>query len=158
MSENIDIIIVPELPTPPEFPKPLSQTIWVVGSSCFFLVPAIYAFSNAHYFKLLHLYASLSVCTTVCSVNHWRKAEDGLRRKIDKAAAWTAFVAYVITGFIYLPIPLSITTVSTIAISFKISDNLSLKHHPVWPFIHAFFHLSVSVTKMFIIYYINKKA
>ena len=152
MSENIDIIIVNAIS--PEFPKPLSQTIWVVVSSCFFLVPAIYAFLNVIYFQWLYLYALLSVCTTVCSVNHWIKAEDGVRRKIDQAAARIAFIIYVVTGFYYLPIYLSIVTVLTIATSFAISDYLSLMHHPLWPLSHIFFHLSVTVSKIFIIYYL----
>ena len=153
MSKNNNIIIVN--PIPPEFPKPLSQTLWIVGSSCFFLVPAIYAFLNVLYFEWLYLYASISVCTTVCSVNHWRRAEDGIRRKIDQASARIAFIVYVVTGFYYLPIYLSIVTVLTIATSFAISDHLSLMHHSLWPLSHIFFHLSVTVTKMFIIYYIR---
>lgn len=150
MSSNINIIVVSE------FPKPISQTIWVVASSFFFLVPATYAFLNVIYFQWLYLYASLSVCTTICSINHWRKAEDGVRRKIDRVAAWTAFLVYVITGFIYLPNYLSIATLTTITTTFAISDSLSQTHHPYWPRSHVLFHLSVSLTKCCIIYYIKE--
>ena len=137
----------------PEFPKPFSVTIWIVLSSCFFLVPGIYAFLNAYYYchKWLYLYGSLSFCTTICSVNHWRKAENGIRRKTDKAAAWIAFIAYVVTGFVCLPIYLSFVTVGIIVSSFFVSDHLSQRHHPFWFLTHMFFHFSVSVTKCFII-------
>ena len=138
----------------PEFSKPLSTTIWIVGSSCFFLVPAIYAFLNISFYRLLYLYASLSVCTTVCSINHWRQAEDGIRRKIDKVAAWIAFFVYLITGFLFLPIYLSTTTASIIISSYMVSDYYSQKHNLYWPVTHMFFHFVVSSTKCIIIYYI----
>ena len=99
----------------------------------------------------LYLYGSLSFCTTICFVNHWRKAEDGIRRKTDKAAAWIAFIAYVVTGFVCLPIYLSFVTVGIIVSSFFVSDHLSQRHHPFWFLTHMFFHFSVSVTKCFII-------
>jgi hypothetical protein len=139
----------------PEFPKPLSVTIWIVFSSCFFLVPGTYAFLNAYCYKWLYLYGSLSVCTTICSVNHWRKAEDGIRRKTDKAAAWIAFIAYVVTGFVYLPTYLSFVSTGIIVLSFIVSHHLSQRHHPRWFLSHMFFHFSVSVTKCFIIYEIK---
>ncbi len=142
-----------QLQTIPEFPKPLSETIWLVFSSFFFLVPGTYAFLNAYCYKWLYLYGSLSVCTTGCSINHWRRAEDGIRRKIDIVAASIAFIAYVITGFVYLPLYLSFVTVGTIISSFLVSDYLSRRNYPYWVFIHMFFHFSVSVTKCFIIYY-----
>jgi hypothetical protein len=137
----------------PEFPKPLSETIWLVFSSFFFLVPGTYAFLNAYFYKWLFLYGSLSLSTTVCSINHWRRAEDGIRRKMDIVAASIAFIAYVITGFVYLPLYLSFVTVGTIISSFLVSDYLSRRNYPYWFFTHMFFHFSVSVTKCFIIYY-----
>jgi hypothetical protein len=142
------------LQTLPEFPKPLSETIWLVGSSFFFLIPGTYAFLYAYSYKWLYLYGSLSLSTTICSVNHWRRAEDGIRRKIDIAAASIAFIAYVITGFVFMPLYLSFGTVATIISSFIVSDYLSRRRHPYWFLPHMFFHLSVSATKCFIIYYI----
>lgn len=146
--ETIEPIIIQ-----PEFPKPLSTTKWIIGSSCFFLVPAIYAFLNIYFFELLYLYAFISLCTTVCSINHWRQAEDGIRRKIDKVVAWSAFIVYFVTGFLYFPIYLSTTTASIIISSYMVSDYYSQKHHPYWPVIHMFFHLVGSSTECIIIYY-----
>lgn len=150
----VDTVDVAMLEALLEFPKPLSETIWIVFSSCFFLVPGTYALLNSYCCKWIYLYGCLSLCTTICSVNHWRRAEDGVRRKIDKAAAWTAFIAYVITGFVYLPLCLSFVTAGTIISSFLVSDYLSQRHHQYWCCTHMFFHFSVSVTKCFIIYYI----
>jgi len=137
----------------PEFPKPFEITKWVVLSSCFFLIPAVYACLNG-YCHLLYLYGFLSISTTICSVNHWRCAEDGIRRKVDRIVAIIVFIIYVATGIIYLPIYLSVITLGTIMSSFIISDHLSQRHHPYWFISHMFFHASVSVTKILIIYYI----
>ena len=133
-----------------EFPKPFCITKWLVLSSCFFLVPAIYAFLHAHTI----LYGFLSIFTTICSINHWRCAEDGYRRQIDRVVAIIAFIIYFVTGCIYFPIYLSILTFTTIGLSFATSNYLSKIHHEYWALVHVLFHLSVSITKIIIIYYI----
>lgn len=132
-----------------EFPKPFSMTKWLVLSSCFFLIPATYALQNA-----IYLYGFVSVSTTICSINHWRCAEDGLRRKVDKIVAMMAFIIYFSTGCVYFPIYISVVTFATIALSFMISNHLSKNHDPYWVLAHVFFHASVTITKIIIIYHI----
>lgn len=149
MSDN-NIINEPD----PEFPKPFSITIWMVYSSITFLVPAIYAFLNTAIYSWLYWYGILSVGATIFSVNHWRQAEYGIRRNMDRIVAWVACIIYVITGLLYLPGYLSIATLGAITSTYILSNNLSPKHHPSWPIVHVLFHLSVSMTKCFIIYYI----
>lgn len=106
MSDIIEEIYVFE----PEFPKPFSITKWTVISSIFFLVPATYAFLNTIICAWLYWYGVLSVCTTIFSVNHWRQAEYGMRRNLDRVVAWIACIIYVSTGLLYLPGYLSIAT------------------------------------------------
>jgi hypothetical protein len=149
---TIDYDTIKKTELVPEFPKPLSITKWVVLSSCSFLIPAVYAFLNVHY-KFLYIYGFLSVSTTICSVNHWRHAEDGIRRKIDRIVAGISFVIYVTTGIILFPIYLSVVTLGIITSSFIISNYLSQKHHPYWFLVHVFFHISVTITKIIIISY-----
>ena len=64
----------------PEFPKPFIQTKWVCVSSLFFLVPAIYALLNVGVCKWLYIYGYISILNSILSVNHWKKAEYGIRR------------------------------------------------------------------------------
>ena len=132
-----------------EFPKPFSITKWLVLSSCFFLIPATYALKNK-----IYIYGGLSVSTTICSINHWRCAEYGIRRNVDRFIAIVAFFIYVPTGLFIFPIYLSAITLSTIIVSFVISNYLSKNHYPYFVFVHMIFHASVAITKIFVIYYL----
>ena len=132
-----------------EFPKPFSITKWLVLSSCFFLIPATYALKNN-----IYIYGGLSVSTSICSINHWRCAEYGIRRNVDRFFAIVAFFIYVPTGLFIFPIYLSAITLSTIIVSFVISNYLSKNHYPYFVFVHMIFHASVAITKILVIYYL----
>lgn len=135
----------------PEFPKPFEETKWLVMSSCTFLIPAAYAFASG-----LYLYGCVSLFTMLFSMNHWRDAEDGIRRAIDCHAARICFVVFFVSGCIYCRgiylyvygLPIAIITVTL----FLISNHLSIQGHNRWYFAHMLFHLSVIVSESLIIY------
>ena len=134
----------------PEFPKSFEETKWIVMSSCLLLIPAIYAFA-----KKLYLYGVISLFAAFLSINHWRDAEDGIRRAIDCYIAYTCFVVFVVLGLIYcrgIFFYVAVAFISMIIALFLISDYLSIQCHPHWHFVHILFHLFVTIGKCIVIY------
>jgi hypothetical protein len=139
----------------PEFPKPFEETKWLVMTSVTFLIPAVYAFVSS-----LYLYGCISLFTSALSCNHWRDAEDGVRRAVDCHAARIGFAIYAISAFMYssgiflygLVIPVIIITVTL----FFISNHLSIQGHPRWHVVHAAFHLFVTIGSCIVIYSVIK--
>ena len=114
----------------PEFPKPFEETKWLVMSSCTFVIPAVYAFASG-----LYLYGCVSLFTMLFSINHWRDAEDGIRRAVDCYAAYICFVVFFVSGCIYCrEILFYIAGANIIIITtlFLISDYLSIQGHKRW--------------------------
>lgn len=145
IAENVNNCIMPE------FPKPFEETKWLVMSSCTFLIPTVYAFASS-----LYLYGCVSLFTMVFSINHWRDAEDGIRRAIDCYAAYICFVVFFVSGCIYcrgiyLYVYGLLITIITVTL-FLISNHLSIQGHNRWYFAHMLFHLSVIVSESLIIY------
>jgi hypothetical protein len=133
----------------PEFPKPFEMTKWVCVSSCFLMVPGIWAFYNEQY---LHLF--ISIYATLFSINHWRKAEDGIRRKMDIIAASSGTLIYFVNWNIYcegVHFLIGIFILSIVFVSFFVSDYLSLCWNRYWLYIHMFFHFCVSLSEMLVI-------
>jgi hypothetical protein len=134
-----------------EFPKPFEITKWLCMSSCFFLIPGIYAFYHG-----LYLYGIVCTYSTLLSINHWRNAEDGFRRLIDRLSAYTCFIVYFVSGCLYCRgiyfygygTPILIL----ILCFFATSNYLSTRWHPRWVYSHIMFHLSVSLSQMLVIY------
>ena len=146
--ENIHDCITPLIR--PEFPKPFEETKWLVMSSCTFLIPATYAFASS-----LYLYGCVSLFTSLLSINHWRDAEDGVRRAIDGYAAYICFVVFVFSGFIYcrgIFFYIAGAIISIIIGFFLMSDYLSIQHHARWYVAHIFFHLFVIMGECLVIY------
>lgn len=146
--ENINDCIAPLIK--PEFPKPFEETKWLVMSSCTFLIPATYGFASS-----LYLYGCVSLFTMLFSINHWRDAEDGIRRAVDCYAAYICFVVFVISGFIYcrgILFYIAGANIIIITTLFLISDYLSIQGHNRWYFAHMLFHLFVIIGECFVIY------
>ena len=144
IAENINACIRPE------FPKPFEETKWLVMSSCTFLIPATYAFASS-----LYLYGCVSLFTMLFSINHWRDAEDGIRRAVDCYAAYICFVVFVISGFMYcrgILFYIAGAIIIIITTLFLISDYLSIQGHNRWYFVHMLFHLFVIIGECLIIY------
>jgi hypothetical protein len=137
--------------TIPEFPKPFELTKWLCVSSCLFLAPGTYAFYNQMY-----LYGTVCTYNTILSVNHWRDAQDGVRRLIDRISACTCFLVYFIGGCMYCRgiyfYGYGISILFVILSSFFTSNYLSVRWHPLWIYAHIMFHLSVSLSEFLVIY------
>jgi hypothetical protein len=135
-----------------EFPKPFSLTRFLCFPSCFLLIPAIYAYSHA-----LYLFSFLCVLATGLSFNHWRRAENGYRRKVDKLIAWVCFVVFLFNGcydcrgtrFYYYAVPIVLFFISS---SFLFSDYLSVRLHPLWCCSHMIFHLVSALATCIVIF------
>lgn len=145
------IVVSVENQEKPEFPKPFEITKWLCVSSCFFLVPGTYAFYNQFY-----LYGTVCTYNTILSVNHWRKAEDGTRRLIDRISAFTCVATYFAGGClhcrgIYL-YGYGIPILFIIAFCFTMSNYLSVRWNPYWLYSHMMFHFTVSLSELLVIY------
>jgi hypothetical protein len=130
-----------------------SHAIFLVGSSCFFLIPAYYAYTlNLFYYTLI------SALTTAVSINHWRKAELGLRRDIDMLVAHISFAIYFASGCYYiipiggkelwmLAMPGCLLTLLFIHLSNRLMEMQSNK----WVICHLIFHVFVTIEQMLVL-------
>ena len=76
------------------FPIPFYESLCLVMSSCFFLLPGYYAF-----LENLPFHGSVSIVTTIVSANYWRYAVEGTRRNVDLIVAKVSFMIYCASGF-----------------------------------------------------------
>jgi hypothetical protein len=76
---------------------PWRQTRWLIGSSCFFLIPSTYGFIKGKYFL-----ANVALLTSACSINYWRDANYSWRRTADLIMAKVTTVIYVTNGVMYV--------------------------------------------------------
>lgn len=134
-----------------EFPKPFCITKWACVSSLFLGLPGIYAFLNSCY-----LYTIVCSTTSILSINHWRNAEDGIRRKLDTVAARLCFVIYFLSGCYYCRgiylYGYGITILALNIFTFMLSNYLSTTWHPYWILSHVSFHFSVLISECLVIY------
>jgi hypothetical protein len=123
----------------------------LVVSSCFFLAPGIYAFSNS-----LYPYGILSFITTVISVNHWRNPIMGLRRTADLITAKVSFAIYFVSGcFFVRDIQLlgwGIPGCAGIILFYFLSNKFSSSHPNIWVYFHMLFHLFVAGEMTLVLY------
>lgn len=130
-----------------------SQAIFLVGSSCFFLIPAYYAYTlNLFYYTLI------SALIAAVSINHWRRAELGLRRDIDMLVAHTSFAVYFASGCYYI-IPVGGKELWMLAIPgclltllfFHLSNRLMEMQSNKWVICHFIFHVFVTIEQMLVL-------
>ena len=134
----------------PEFPKHFEITKWLCVSSCFFLIPGVYAFYNEQ-----HFYGNVCVYTLIFSINHWRKAEDGIRRKMDIIVATSAALIYIFSWVVYCEgtcFLIGIPIITLVFISFLLSNYLSVRWNPHWVYMHMLFHVFCSISEMLVIH------
>jgi len=124
------------------------KTKWLVGSSFTFLIPSFYAFRKKH-----HCYSLILFGTTLCSVNHWRKAENGVRRMIDIAYASFSFTTFLTTGIRVMRNFKGYSGLGAIIYCYKMSNHLYHTEGPDsnWYIYHFIFHLLMTLLLMCII-------
>lgn len=121
-------------------------------SSLFFLIPSLYAFNNN-----LKYYGLLSLLTSIISINFWRNAIDGFRRKLDAVFAKVSFMIYFITGFNYIDDFTVYITAWIICVGiilcFYLSHRQWDKDKESWIIFHMLFHFFVAIEKFIVLYY-----
>jgi hypothetical protein len=124
---------------------------WLVLSSFFFMIPSIYAF----YCKLYY-YSILLLCTSVVSVNYWRKPTYSWRRNFNLFFSKISFITFAYNGIINVRfIPYVITGYLLLIVliyCFYTSGKLSDKKQNNWYIYHFLFHFLVAYEQFIILH------
>lgn len=125
--------------------------VLLVISSCFFMIPGMYAFYHG-----VHLLAILSCITTLISINYWRDAVNGWRRNADLLIAKLSFVIYFITGVVHIR-DLHILLVgwpntAFIVGTYYLANYLWSQRSDSWIFFHMAFHFFVSIGQLIVVH------
>ena len=127
---------------------PYEQSKYLVVSSCFFLIPTFYGYTHKEY-----VYSSISLITSLCSINFWRDANYSYRRVIDHITAKVSFVIYLKKGFqiiIYKPY-LFISYGNLIGLLYCYYMSNKCSETDIWWKYHMMFHLLVACNKIILI-------
>ena len=121
---------------------PWHESKWLVASSFFFLLPALYA----GYYQL-YFYSFLLMTASFVSANYWRKATNSWRRTMDLILSKIIFVVFYLKGLFavtYFPYVLSIYVVGPLVGFFIIQSNLLWeKKNKHWVKYHFLFHVTL---------------
>ena len=131
-----------------------NESRWLLGSSCAFLIPAIYAYRIECY-----VHSVLSAATFLLSVNYWRKAMYDWRRLVDMVFARIGFAVFALTGLYYIDHPVSIhlsyAVIGGGLYCLTTSEQLYIVNHPRWVNYHMVFHALISFEQLYVIYYLG---
>ena len=132
------------------FPVNSQDSICLIVSSCFFLIPGCYAFNNS-----LHFYGIVSFVTTAISINYWRHAVEGWRRTADLWTAKISFAVYFVTGCCFLRdlqvLAFGIPGCVLILVCYYLSSQHWEKDSWMWVYFHMLFHLFVALVKFLVL-------
>ena len=120
----------------------------LVISSHFFLVPAYIAFKNSYYG-----YATISLITTIVSVNFWRNPIPGFRRNLDLVVAKISFTIYFLNGLSNVlnnRTNIVSSNLPAILICYYASNVLSKYNLPEWTIFHFMFHFFVAYEQILV--------
>ncbi len=141
---------LPKLKRVNSFPLKKHESYCLVGSSCFFLIPALVAFC----YSIVHL-GILSVVVSVVSVNYWRYSVPGWRKNCDLLTAKISFAIYFCTGCLtvkdliyhYIGWPICIL----IIVCYILSNRRWDKNCHTWKYFHMLFHFFVACEQVLVI-------
>jgi hypothetical protein len=132
------------------------ETKYIVVSSSFFMVPAIYGFYNNLYFL-----PGVLLFTTLFSVNYWRRATYSWRRIADKTFAKISFVIFCMYGFANVSRTVDVISIYSGLICLIYCYYMSLKSYNnndinssntlIWWKYHLMFHIFVAYNQYVII-------
>ena len=126
------------------FPIPYFDSICLMSSSMFFLLPGYYAWTRHMYF-----YFATSTVTTIISVNYWRNAVPGLRKMLDLTVAKASFGIYFATGIIKIREMYTLLYAwplcMAIAVFYSLSNQSWDNDSAYWVVFHMLFHLCVAL-------------
>ena len=132
---------------PITYPIEFAQSKYLVLSSCLLLYPMINSYNTGQFFL-----TGVSALAGVASINHWRRAEDGIRRKVDVICARTSFTIYFINGLIFVKsykttLPMLIPCFTF----YHLSTLFAQMGYKKWVICHALFHYTVMVMQQMVI-------
>lgn len=140
--------------------KPWNQTKWIVLSSTFFSIPAV--FFTQSVFTPTKTFSYMLIVTSLISANYWRNATRGWRRNLDLVVAKITFtygfyIAITYLQSIYKRLPLIV-----IFCCFPFCYNGSTKcinaGDPAWVKYHFTFHVLLSICGAIILHsFVNTK-
>ena len=123
---------------------------WLVVSSFFFTVPAIYAYMNH-----LYSYSAVLLCTSLISANYWREATYSWRRTADLIFAKCSFTIFVSNGIIYVRyVPYIVTGYSGLIVlvyCYYLSGKLLEEKNNNWYKYHMLFHFIMMYEQLIIL-------
>ena len=132
------------------FPVSNQDSICLMVSSCFFLIPGCYAFNNSLYF-----HGIVSFVTTAISINYWRHAVEGWRRTADLWTAKISFVIYFISGCVFVRdlqlLAIGIPGCMLILVCYYLSSRYWEKDSWMWVYFHMLFHLFVALEQFLVL-------
>ena len=125
-------------------------TRWLVASSCFFMVPSVYAYYNQLYFNSYVL-----LLTSLISANYWRNATYSWRRTADLIFAKVSFCVFLV-GWIthvaeYNMVLVGVFCAGCMGASYDLSVRLREKQSPHWYKYHMAYHLSTMVSQLIVL-------
>ena len=130
------------------------ETKYLVVSSSFFMVPAIYGFYNN-----LYLLPCVLLLTTLFSINFWRHATYSWRRIADLTFAKISFAIFFINGFAHISRSVDLISMYTGLVGLIYCYYMSQKCHKndirdntsIWWKYHMMFHIFVTYNQFIII-------
>ena len=126
------------------FPLTEVGSNYLIMSSCFFILPGYYAFTEG-----LNLHLVTSAVTTLASINYWRDAVPGWRRTTDMLIAKMSFLIYVATGICHIEeaivFRMAWLICLVIALCYISSNKLWGEDSHLWIFSHMSFHFFVAL-------------
>lgn len=140
-----------------KYPLSEKDSLCLVLSSCFFLVPAFYA----HYYGF-YIHFVISLVTSLVSINYWRFAIPGWRASLDFFVAKLSFVIYFITGLLNIKDTATLfiawPVCGCIIIFYLFSNKMWDKDCFTWVYYHMSFHLLVAIEQFIVLNSLFDKA
>ena len=144
MNEILDMTINPNMRV-----AKWNESRWIVLSSFFFTIPAIYGF-----YKELYNFSAVLLLTSLISANYWRDASYSYRRIIDKIFAKISFSIFFYNGICYIRIfPYVITAYSGLVVLLYCyyASNKYCNNNKIWVKYHMIFHLIMALNQLIIL-------
>lgn len=123
---------------------------WLVLSSGYFLIPAMYAFYYEEYF-----YSNVLSIVSIVSMNYWRDATDSYRRTLDIVCARTSFLLFFYNGVKYATNPqvkkVGYLNLCLILFFYCRSHKQYSRNNMDWVTSHMLFHLFIAVNQLLVL-------
>ena len=135
-------------------PVPMWDSMCLIFSSSFFLIPAYYAYVQSN--SLGYFCMVVSILTSLVSMNYWRHStSEGWSLRLDYLFSRGSFVVYLVIGVCYVRnihlIIIGWIQAFLIIFFYKLSCYLWDKDSPNWVYAHMLFHLVGSLNKALVV-------